>query len=67
MFTARDLLLFFVAFEVVLVPMWFVVAFWGDDGSTRGTCRWPHPRRPGRPPVGTPPTASCSSPRSALR
>jgi NADH-quinone oxidoreductase subunit M len=30
-FTARDLLLFFVAFEVVLVPMWFVVAFWGDD------------------------------------
>jgi NADH-quinone oxidoreductase subunit M len=30
-FTARDLLLFFVAFEVVLVPMWFVVAFWGDN------------------------------------
>ena len=30
-FTARDLLLFFVAFEVVLVPMWFVVAVWGDD------------------------------------
>ena len=33
-FTARDLLLFFVAFEVVLVPMWFVVAFWGDDEQT---------------------------------
>jgi NADH-quinone oxidoreductase subunit M len=30
-FTAQDLLLFFVAFEIVLVPMWFVVAFWGDD------------------------------------
>jgi NADH-quinone oxidoreductase subunit M len=30
-FTVRDLLLFFVAFEVVLIPMWFVVAFWGDD------------------------------------
>jgi NADH-quinone oxidoreductase subunit M len=30
-FTALDLLLFFVAFEVVLIPMWFVVAFWGDD------------------------------------
>ncbi len=29
-FLARDLLLFFVAFEVVLVPMWFIVAFWGD-------------------------------------
>jgi NADH-quinone oxidoreductase subunit M len=30
-FTAMDLLLFFVAFEVVLVPMWFAVALWGDD------------------------------------
>jgi NADH-quinone oxidoreductase subunit M len=30
-FTAMDLLLFFVAFEVVLVPMWFTVALWGDD------------------------------------
>jgi NADH-quinone oxidoreductase subunit M len=30
-FLARDLLLFFVAFEVVLIPMWFIVAFWGDD------------------------------------
>jgi NADH-quinone oxidoreductase subunit M len=29
-FTALDLLLFFVAFETVLVPMWFVIAFWGD-------------------------------------
>ena len=30
-FTALDLLLFFIAFEVVLIPMWFVVALWGDD------------------------------------
>ena len=35
-FTARDLLLFFVAFEVVLIPMWFVVAFWGDDRQRSG-------------------------------
>lgn len=30
-FTSLDLLLFFVAFETVLVPMWFVIAIWGDD------------------------------------
>ena len=30
-FVALDLLLFFVAFETVLVPMWFVVAVWSDD------------------------------------
>ena len=30
-FVALDLLLFFVFFEVVLVPMWFVIAQWGDD------------------------------------
>ncbi len=42
-FVALDLLLFFVFFEVVLVPMWFVIAQWGDDkipaaGSARPTC-----------------------------
>ena len=42
-FTARDLLLFFVAFEVVLIPMWFVVAFWGDDRQHRAV------RADGRP------------------
>jgi NADH-quinone oxidoreductase subunit M len=31
-FVALDLLLFFVFFEVVLVPMWFVIAHWGGDG-----------------------------------
>jgi len=29
-FTAQDLILFFVAFEVVLIPMWCVIAGWGD-------------------------------------
>ncbi|HZI97654.1 MAG TPA: NADH-quinone oxidoreductase subunit M, partial [Actinomycetales bacterium] len=32
-FMALDLVVFFVAFEVVLVPMWFLVAVWGDDGD----------------------------------
>jgi NADH-quinone oxidoreductase subunit M len=30
-FVARDLILFFVAFESVLIPMWFIIAVWGDD------------------------------------
>ncbi len=29
-FVALDMLLFFVFFEVVLVPMWFIIAQWGD-------------------------------------
>ncbi len=33
-FTALDLLLFFVAFEVVLLPMWALIAGWG--GERRG-------------------------------
>ena len=43
-FTALDLLLFFVGFEIVLVPMWFIIALWGDD-STRSTV--PPPSAPG--------------------
>jgi NADH-quinone oxidoreductase subunit M len=35
-FTALDLLLFFVAFETVLIPMWFVIAVWGDDQQAGG-------------------------------
>jgi NADH-quinone oxidoreductase subunit M len=31
-FLALDLLLFFVFFEVVLVPMYFLIAGWGDEG-----------------------------------
>jgi NADH-quinone oxidoreductase subunit M len=42
-FTALDLLLFFVAFETVLIPMWFVIAVWGDDqqpeAPSEGTSR----------------------------
>jgi NADH-quinone oxidoreductase subunit M len=33
-FVALDLLLFFVFFEVVLVPMWFVIAQWGDSSAS---------------------------------
>ena len=33
-FVALDLLLFFVFFEVVLVPMWFVIAQWGDPSES---------------------------------
>ena len=32
---ALDLLLFFVFFEVVLVPMYFVIASWGGDTGRR--------------------------------
>ncbi|MEQ7007103.1 NADH-quinone oxidoreductase subunit M [Actinopolymorpha sp. B17G11] len=36
-FVAFDLILFFLFFEVVLIPMWFVIAVWGDphDGAGR--------------------------------
>lgn len=35
-FTSLDLLLFFIAFEVVLVPMWFVIGLWGDAEGRPG-------------------------------
>lgn len=35
-FTARDLIVFFVGFEAVLVPMWFVVARFGDTTARVG-------------------------------
>ncbi|MBA2769963.1 MAG: NADH-quinone oxidoreductase subunit M [Sporichthyaceae bacterium] len=38
-FVALDLLLFFVFFEVVLVPMWLVIAQWGDDSVPGGRRR----------------------------
>jgi NADH-quinone oxidoreductase subunit M len=34
-FLALDLILFFVFFEVVLAPMWFLIAFWGSGESRR--------------------------------
>ena len=35
-FAALDLLLFFVFFEFALIPMWFVIAWWGDPHDERG-------------------------------
>ncbi|QSB15306.1 NADH-quinone oxidoreductase subunit M [Natronosporangium hydrolyticum] len=34
-FLALDLVLFFIFFEVVLLPMWAVIAFWGGDDRRR--------------------------------
>jgi NADH-quinone oxidoreductase subunit M len=38
-FVSLDLVLFFVFFEVVLIPMWFVVADWGDEHDVVGRRR----------------------------
>jgi NADH-quinone oxidoreductase subunit M len=38
-FLALDLVLFFVFFEVALVPMWFVVSAWGDAHDPAGRRR----------------------------
>jgi len=45
-FLALDLIVFFVAFETVLVPMWFVIARWGDDAQPERTVP-PSTPRPG--------------------
>ena len=54
-FLARDAILFFIAFEVVLVPMWVLIRRFGDDHV---------PRRAHGP---TRRAASCSSPCSGRR
>ncbi len=38
-FVAQDLLLFFIFFEFALIPMWFVIARWGDPGNTGDDAR----------------------------
>jgi NADH-quinone oxidoreductase subunit M len=38
-FLALDLVLFFAFFEVALVPMWFVIARWGDEHDPDGRVR----------------------------
>jgi NADH-quinone oxidoreductase subunit M len=38
-FVALDLLLFFVFFEVVLIPMWFLIGQWGDGSDPVGRVR----------------------------
>jgi NADH-quinone oxidoreductase subunit M len=35
-FASLDLLLFFVFFELALIPMWFVIAWWGDPHDEPG-------------------------------
>lgn len=45
-FTAFDAILFFLAFEIVLIPMWFVIALWGDDKQP-AIQQPPFPPRPG--------------------
>lgn len=35
-FVALDLIVFFVFFELVLIPMWFVIADWGDEHDPVG-------------------------------
>lgn len=39
-FAVLDLVLFFLAFEMVLVPMYFLVARWGGDGRERAAWRF---------------------------
>ena len=38
-FSSLDLLLFFVFFELALIPMWFVIALWGDPADPAGRRR----------------------------
>jgi NADH-quinone oxidoreductase subunit M len=38
-FTAMDLVLFFVCFEIVLIPMWLVIDIWGDHHDRPGRRR----------------------------
>ncbi|NEA36221.1 NADH-quinone oxidoreductase subunit M [Streptomyces sp. SID13031] len=38
-FSAADLVLFFVFFEIVLIPMWLVIDIWGDDHDPAGRRR----------------------------
>ena len=38
-FLSLDLILFFVFFELVLIPMWFVIANWGDTADPAGRRR----------------------------
>ncbi|WP_171167582.1 NuoM family protein [Streptomyces sp. I05A-00742] len=39
-FAVLDLVLFFLAFETVLVPMYFLIARWGGEGRERGAWRF---------------------------
>ncbi len=39
-FLARDLLLFFICFEAVLLPMYFLIGIWGSEGRQRAAYRF---------------------------
>ncbi|MET9758589.1 NADH-quinone oxidoreductase subunit M [Streptomyces sp. NPDC006372] len=39
-FAVLDLLLFFLAFETVLIPMYFLIARWGGEGRSRAAWRF---------------------------
>ncbi|KIE23980.1 NADH-quinone oxidoreductase subunit M [Streptomyces sp. MUSC 125] len=39
-FAVLDLLLFFLAFETVLIPMYFLIARWGGEGRTRAAWKF---------------------------
>ncbi|MEU4212874.1 NADH-quinone oxidoreductase subunit M [Streptomyces sp. NPDC026206] len=39
-FAVLDLMLFFLAFEMVLIPMYFLIARWGGEGRTRAAWRF---------------------------
>ncbi|GAA1606814.1 NADH-quinone oxidoreductase subunit M [Kribbella sancticallisti] len=38
-FSAMDLVLFFVCFEIVLIPMWLIIDIWGDEHDRAGRRR----------------------------
>jgi NADH-quinone oxidoreductase subunit M len=38
-FSALDLVLFFLCFEIVLIPMWLVIDIWGDEHDPAGRRR----------------------------
>ena len=46
-FAVLDLLLFFLAFEMVLIPMYFLIARWGGEDRQRGRLEV-HPLHPAR-------------------
>lgn len=39
-FLARDLLLFFIFFEIVLIPMYFLIAVWGGAGARHAATKF---------------------------
>ncbi|MCU0615570.1 MAG: NADH-quinone oxidoreductase subunit M [Gemmatimonadaceae bacterium] len=39
-FTALDLLLFYLAWELMLIPMYFIIGIWGASGRTRAAIKY---------------------------